>query len=152
MSGAAAASGSPRASSRIASLDGMRALSISMVLLSHLQGTEGFPLGPRALGAAGDIGYLGVRVFFVISGFLITALLVSEHDRKGTISLVDFYVRRSYRILPAFLAFVAAVVIASWLGAIDLRDHDLVHALTYTMNYHYDRAWQLGHIWSLSIE
>jgi peptidoglycan/LPS O-acetylase OafA/YrhL len=151
MSGAAVP-GQPRASARIPSLDGLRAISIALVMLSHLLGTGGFPLGPRALGAAGDVGYLGVRVFFVISGFLITALLVSEHERKGRIALGDFYARRAYRILPPFLAFVAAVVIAAELGAITLHERDVLHALTYTTNYHYERSWQLGHIWSLSIE
>ena len=140
------------AGARLPSLDGLRALSIALVLLSHLLGTRGFPLGARALGAAGDVGYLGVRVFFVISGFLITGLLVAEHTRTGSISLRGFYLRRSLRIVPAFLVFIAAMALASALGAIDLHEHDVAHALTYTTNYHYERSWELGHIWSLSVE
>jgi peptidoglycan/LPS O-acetylase OafA/YrhL len=142
----------PPGHGRLPSLDGLRALSIALVLLSHLLGTPHFPMGKRALGAAGDIGYLGVRVFFVISGFLITALLLSEHERTRTISLKDFYIRRFYRILPAFAVFVIAMLIAEAVGAIHLGPRDVLHALTYTTNYHYERAWQLGHIWSLSIE
>jgi peptidoglycan/LPS O-acetylase OafA/YrhL len=142
----------PRGPRRIPSLDGLRALSISLVILSHLLGTRGFPLGERALGAAGDIGYLGVRVFFVISGYLITSLLLKEHGKTGTVSLGGFYTRRAFRIFPAFYAFILAMAVADIAGAVMLNQRDVLHALTYTMNYHYVRSWELGHIWSLSIE
>jgi peptidoglycan/LPS O-acetylase OafA/YrhL len=144
-----AAAGSGR---RIPSLDGLRAISIALVIFSHLLGTRGFPLGERALGAAGDVGYLGVRVFFVISGFLITSLLLKERAKTGTISLSGFYARRAFRIFPAFYAFILAMAIADTLGALTLEGDDTVHALTYTMNYNYVRSWELGHLWSLSIE
>ena len=137
---------------RIPSLDGLRALSIAAVILSHLIGTRGFPVGKRAFGAIGDFGYLGVRVFFVISGFLITSLLLHEHARTRTISLRGFYARRAWRIFPAFYTFVAAMMLASLVGTLTLHPGDVVAALTYTMNYHYERSWELGHIWSLSIE
>jgi peptidoglycan/LPS O-acetylase OafA/YrhL len=138
---------------RLPSLDGLRAVSIALVIFSHLLGTKGFPMGERSMGAAGDIGYLGVRVFFVISGYLITSLLIHEHARTGTISLTGFYVRRIFRIFPAFYAFILAMAIADLLGAVDLHARDVIHAITYTTNYHHDqRSWELGHIWSLSIE
>ena len=146
------ASATPPAAGRLPSLDGLRALSILMVIGSHLLGTRGFPVTPRAVGTVGDFGYLGVRVFFVISGFLITSLLLAEHQRHGSISLGRFYARRAWRIFPAFYTFVAAMCIAWLLGALALRSGDLAAALTYTMNYHYERSWELGHLWSLSIE
>lgn len=137
---------------RIPSLDGLRALSIGLVILSHLLGTRGFPFSPRALGTVGDFGYLGVKVFFVISGYLITSLLIKEMARTGTISLLGFYQRRAWRIFPAFYAFVGAMCAAWALGVVSLEPGDLLAAVTYTMNYHYTRSWELGHIWSLSIE
>jgi len=140
------------ATRRIPSLDGLRALSIGLVVLSHLLGTRGFPFGPRALGTLGDFGYLGVKVFFVISGYLITSLLMKEHDRTGTISLLGFYQRRAWRIFPAFYAFIAAMCLAWAAGSLVLEPYDVLSAVTYTMNYHYQRSWELGHIWSLSIE
>lgn len=140
------------ASRRIPSLDGLRAFSILLVLGSHLLGTRGFPVTPRAVGAVGDFGYLGVRVFFVISGYLITSLLLSEQARTGTVSLRGFYARRAWRIFPAFYTFVAVMCLAWLAGALTLRSGDLAAALTYTMNYHYERSWELGHLWSLSIE
>lgn len=140
------------ASNRIPSLDGLRALSITLVILSHLIGTKGFPVGNRALGAVGDFGYLGVRVFFAISGYLITSLLIHEHQKTGSISLCTFYARRAWRIFPAFYAFVAAMGLAHFVGLLSLHHGDVLAAVTYTMNYHYERSWELGHIWSLSIE
>ncbi|MCA9680380.1 MAG: acyltransferase, partial [Myxococcales bacterium] len=148
-----AGTAAPSSHRRLPSLDGLRAISIALVIFSHLLGTRGFPLGERAMGSTGDVGYLGVRVFFVISGFLITNLLLGEHERTGTVSLRGFYIRRAFRIFPAFYAFVAAMVIAGLLGGIEVHRSDVLHAVTYTTNYHYvDRSWELGHMWSLSIE
>ncbi len=139
--------------SRIPSLDGLRAVSIGLVLVQHLSGTAGFPIqDPRSLMALGDVGYLGVRTFFVISGFLITTLLLKEHEKTGTVSLGDFYVRRAFRIFPAMYAFVLVMLVVGALGAFRYLEHDAFHALTYTMNYHYQRSWELGHLWSLSVE
>src|SRR5690348_1015134 len=139
---------------RIPSLDGIRAVSILMVLYGHLTGTRGFPNQVDGTwgNALGDIAHLGVLVFFVISGFLITSLLMSEREKTGTISLGKFYLRRVLRIFPAFYALIAALAIATWLGWVDLGGRDFAYALTYTVNYYPDHPWQIGHLWSLSIE
>jgi peptidoglycan/LPS O-acetylase OafA/YrhL len=131
---------------RIPSLDGLRALSIALVLAGHLAGTRNayrsMPL---------NAGF-GVQIFFVISGFLITTLLLEEQANTGRISLKNFYIRRFFRIFPPFYAYIAAIAaVAAW-GAVTLRPGDVLHSLTYTMNYHYDRSWWFGHIWSLSVE
>ncbi len=123
-----------------------------LVLFSHLMGTMNFPIGEDDFHEIGDLGMLGVRVFFVISGFLITSLLISEHARTGKVSLTGFYARRAFRIFPAFYAFILAMVVADQLGAITVHFPDVAHAVSYTTNYHYDRSWELGHIWSLSVE
>ena len=139
---------------RIPSLDGIRAVSILMVLYGHLTGTRGFPDATASSvgNALGDIAHLGVLIFFVISGFLITSLLMSEREKTGTISLGKFYLRRVLRIFPAFYALVLALIVATWLGWIDLTGRDFAFALTYTVNYYPDHPWQIGHLWSLSIE
>ena len=137
--------------SRIASLDGIRGISILMVLVAHLSGTKNFPF-TELMHQIGDLGNLGVRVFFVISGFLITSLLLHEVKKTGTISLKGFYLRRTFRIFPAFYAYIAIMGVAWALGWIPLRAADVIHASTYTVNYAHGRSWYIGHIWSLSVE
>ena len=145
---------SAAATSRLASLDGLRALSIVAVILGHLAGTQGFPapIGRLLRNQYIDPAGFGVRVFFVISGFLITGLLIGEADRNGRISLTQFYLRRTLRIMPAFFAFLGVVTTLVMMGILVVAPGDLWHAATYTMNYAPNRGHNLGHIWSLSVE
>jgi len=139
----------PRLPSRIPSLDGLRAVSIMLVLIGHAALTvsaTGF------LTHLHHVGNLGVRFFFIISGFLITTLLLKEQERYGRISMRGFYTRRALRIFPAALAYIGIIAICSAFGWLVLRPGDVIHALTYTMNYHQVRAWWLDHLWSLSVE
>jgi len=136
--------------SRVASLDGLRAVSIGMVILGHLAGTQGFPIVKAAVPAA--LAALGVRVFFVISGFLITRLLLIEQEKTGTVRLTTFYFRRAFRIFIPYYAFLAVVVIAARVGWLELAPGDMKYALAYATNFHPQRAWALWHTWSLSIE
>ena len=85
-------------------LDGVRAVAVTLVVLFHL----GLPW-MRA-------GYLGVSVFFTLSGFLITSLLLHEFHRDGTVSFRRFYARRARRLLPAAMACLLLVVVARWSG------------------------------------
>jgi peptidoglycan/LPS O-acetylase OafA/YrhL len=97
-------------------------------------------------------GNIGVRLFFVISGFLITALLLREFDAHGAVSLKNFYIRRSLRILPAFVFYIVVIQILATLHVIDSPWVDAKYALTFTLNYHDSRSWPLNHLWSLSVE
>jgi len=134
-------------SSRIPSLDGLRALSISLVLVAHLAYSSGFPI--RHNWWTDTYAHYGVRIFFVISGFLITSMLKREQEKTGTINLKQFYIRRAYRILPA--AYV-------YLGVITVLFHDslprkyLLLAYTYLTSYALHSPWVLFHLWSLSVE
>jgi len=138
-----------KSSSHLPSLDGLRAISIALVLVGHLSGTQGFitlDLG------VGDYAHLGVLVFFVISGFLITNLLLSDYARNGSISIKLFYARRSLRILPASYCYLACIFLLWLAGIVHLGRSDLWHAITYTVNYMPNPSWQIGHLWSLSVE
>jgi len=141
----------PRAAkaSHLPSLDGLRALSIGLVLLGHLSGTKGFV---RVNLGIGDYAHLGVVVFFVISGFLITRLMLSEHAKDGCVSLKLFYARRALRLFPAAYAFIACVCLLWATGVVHLQARDIWHACTYTVNFEPGRSWQIGHLWSLSVE
>ena len=133
---------------RIPSLDGLRALSILMVLYGHAVGTAGFPVRHASLRLAES----GVRIFFIISGFLITQLLLNELDSTGRISLQGFYRRRVLRIFPAFYTYWLVMLGLALTGLLVIPGKDLIYAATYTINYVVNRPWYLGHLWSLAVE
>ena len=152
--------GAPRASPRpkrgngIPALDGIRAVAVGLVLADH----GGIP------GVGG--GFIGVDVFFVLSGFLITSLLLDELGRTGTIDLPGFWVRRARRLLPALIVMVLAVVVLRELFPSDavaaVRD-DAVGAFFWVANWVFvfrdtdyftqgDPPSPLQHTWSLAVE
>jgi peptidoglycan/LPS O-acetylase OafA/YrhL len=135
---------------RFASLDGFRALSIAFVIVGHVAGTRGFPSG-GSMAAAPFLASVGVRVFFVISGFLITRLLLIEQEKQGHIRLSTFYFRRAFRILIPYYAFLAVVAVVSREGYLHLAPGDLGYALVYLTNYSHS-AWAIQHTWSLAVE
>jgi peptidoglycan/LPS O-acetylase OafA/YrhL len=138
---------------RIPGLDGLRAIAIVLVLLAHASNTTGFPASKSTI-ALFQNGAIGVDVFFVLSGFLITVLLSRELDRTNTVSLKKFYLRRVLRIIPAYAAFLLVVFDLTLLGLVPMHWYDWLGALTYTINWINSdiRSWEIGHIWSLSIE
>ena len=154
MTASIAASSQPGSTYR-ADIDGLRAMAILLVVAFHA-GVDRF---------AG--GYVGVDVFFVLSGFLITGLLVKQHARDGRISLRDFYARRARRLLPlAGLVLISTMTLGIWLlpplGRIDLL-RDVRSAAFYLANWRFASqatAYSdaevtdslLLHFWSLSIE
>jgi peptidoglycan/LPS O-acetylase OafA/YrhL len=134
----------------IPSLDGLRGISIALVMLAHLADTRNAPAWLSS--PVFDHGVLGVRVFFVISGFLITRLIFDEIALTGRLSLKLFYIRRALRIFPAFYVYLAVVALASSLHWLDIPGRNLAFAATYTMNYVLDGRWETGHLWSLAVE
>jgi peptidoglycan/LPS O-acetylase OafA/YrhL len=130
---------------RIHSLQGVRAICISLVLLAHVAGTRNFP-GSRILESYGNPG---VRIFLILSGYLITSQLVKERAKTGRISLRNFYARRAYRIFPAAYFFMAAAIATHWTA---LSRANILTALTYTLNYYPRGNHVLGHLWSLGVE
>jgi peptidoglycan/LPS O-acetylase OafA/YrhL len=117
----------PAPSARFAGLDGLRAIAVGLVVVYHL-----FP--PAALPG----GFIGVDVFFVISGFLITSLLLREHARTGTIRLGSFWKRRARRLLPALALVVTVCATAAWLigGDVLVRlGAQVVGAFTFSYNW-----------------
>ena len=147
-------------SKRIASIDGLRAISILLVLIGHAADTipyrDVIPGG--TLTVIGN-SRLGVMTFFVISGYLITHLLRKEWEREGRIDLRAFYVRRFYRIFPAFYAYILVVTLLAAAGVIQLSGTNLLSAFLFAWNYVHlfvqnasSGTWFLGHFWTLSLE
>ena len=135
-------------------IDGLRAIAVVPVLLFH----AAFP--------GFENGYLGVDIFFVISGFLIAGLLLDERERTGTISLPRFYARRIRRIIPALVVVVVATAALALAFLTPLRMQELassiVAAFTFSANFWFwsqdvyfatEAAEQpLIHLWSLAVE
>jgi peptidoglycan/LPS O-acetylase OafA/YrhL len=135
----------------ISGLDALRALAVTLVLVDHYRVTDHlFHTHP-------ELGALGVMIFFVLSGFLITSILLREYDATGSISFSNFYLRRAFRIFPAFYC--------CWMvaTAVDLAFHEFfwkgaMTSFFYMMDY--GRAFHAGELayshmlvsWSLAVE
>ena len=134
-------------------LDGMRALAVVAVMIYHANNSW-LPGG-----------FLGVEVFFVISGYLITLLLIGEHERSGRIDLPQFWLRRARRLLPALFVLLIGLAIYTTLfrrDALGQLRGDVIAGLTYITNWYqiwvgqgYTAAGDfapLRHLWSLAVE
>lgn len=131
-------------SKKLAGLDGFRMIAVMAVVLSH-----------SGIGSLFSARH-GVAGFFVLSGFLITWLLLQEYEKTGSISFRDFYMRRALRIFPAYYAFIAISI--SWdlfRGNDDIREM-IVPSIFYFVNYQNALAGHsnssVAHLWSLAVE
>lgn len=127
----------------IPALDGIRALSVFLVILAHL-------------GVEWASGVHGVMAFFVLSGFLITWLLLKENDQNGFISLRSFYVRRALRIFPAFYVFCVVYIVLVWIVQGKFPWAQYVACFFYVSNYYLPIVkpahMAMAHTWSLAVE
>lgn len=141
----------PRSPKRLQVVDGLRALAISLVFLNHASGTSGFPAWMALISRHPQLGLAGtgVKFFFVISGYLITSILLRELDRSGTIDRLAFLRRRARRLVPTLLVFVAVVALLRLAGAYTFPASALVAAVTFTGRL---GTWELGHLWSLAVQ
>jgi peptidoglycan/LPS O-acetylase OafA/YrhL len=137
-----------RVTRRIPSLDGMRAVAIALVLISHGLGNSVNWEGSR-FSSLMNSGLLGVQIFFVLSGYLITRLLLEEHEKTSTISLREFYIRRAFRILPAASIFL--LFIALFFGR-QIGWWHVAAAALYVANLDRHLPLVIGHLWTLSVE
>jgi peptidoglycan/LPS O-acetylase OafA/YrhL len=138
-------------SGRLYYLDGLRALAIIAVVISHLGPQISSPI-LQNLPIAN--GHLGVTLFFVLSGFLITLLMLREFNTSGNLSLSNFYKRRILRIFPAYLFYICIIFILQLLGLLHIAEKYWISTVFYTMCYmnNLNYAWEIGHTWSLSVE
>jgi peptidoglycan/LPS O-acetylase OafA/YrhL len=141
------------AGARLASLDGWRAIFIAVVLSSHFGPLDTLTAGSLWLNGLLHDGELAVRCFFVLSGFLITGLLISEANQAGTINVIGFLYRRALRLLPVYFIFLGTLFAAQLAGYLDIASDRWISAVTFTANFRLGLAdWPLFHLWSLSIE
>jgi peptidoglycan/LPS O-acetylase OafA/YrhL len=153
---------SPNQSTYLPTLDGWRAVSIGLVLLSHSPVSCTVPVLGALLRSLSHFGGVGVELFFGISGVLICSRLLEEESMCGQINVKAFYVRRFFRILPAALLYLVVIAILAEFHIIPLPVLDWFAALLFFRNYlmlfqylhHSPLAmhWYTGHFWSLSME
>lgn len=129
---------------RIPSLDGLRTIAVALVVISHF-------LPGIGIYNTMNVGMLGVRFFFVISGFLITGLLLKEIDRTESVNLSKFYFRRTLRIFPPYYFYLFVMFVAARFEVVP-PNGSLTPSLTYTSNYFVATSWNILHTWSLSVE
>ena len=138
---------------QIPGLNGLRAIAIILVLFGHARflnhrfANPIFHKMPILFS-----GRLGVIIFFVISGFLITALLLEEEKTKNLVSLKNFYLRRTFRILPVYYTLLLFYFILQVAGIIHLTGASWLTSLTFTKSFYWKSDWETAHLWSISIE
>ena len=136
---------------RFPSLDGWRAVSIILVLGYHCEFAVGFPKRIDPVMKWLFDGNLGVRFFFVISGFLITYLLLQEFDQAGNVSFRNFYIRRGLRILPVYFAYLSVIFLLQFATSWYQAPITWLGNLTFTTNF-LPVSGQTAHLWSLAVE
>jgi|694.fasta_scaffold04961_15 peptidoglycan/LPS O-acetylase OafA/YrhL len=151
-------------SNRIPSLDGIRGIAIIFVLFSHaIKSTKIFSNNPNLesiiISFGGYVGGLGVNIFLVISGYLITYLLRKEIEKYGNIDFKKFYLRRSIRIFPSFYLYLGIIFLLSYFEVLKIPIINIASSGMFVWNYSFlwsdisgQDLWFLGHTWSLSLE
>lgn len=141
---------SSKVNNYIPSLNGLRAISVTMVILYHFNYhyLDNAVTVPWSFFFNGD---LGVNVFFVISGYLITTLLNREIALTKRVSLKGFYIRRTLRIFPAYYFILFVYLVLQLCNVIHISNLSWVTSVTYT-KYLYKPDWVTKHFWSLSVE
>lgn len=142
--------------SKIEGLDGLRGIAVTMVVVTHLGLVSGLNETEylRSTFMPLVAGYTGVHIFFVLSGFLITLLLVREHQKNGRISVSSFFIRRILRIFPVYFLVVGLTIFVGLIGTNVLTPESVPFLLTYTYNF-IPNLWYsstVGHTWSLAVE
>lgn len=137
---------------RLPSLDGFRGLLILIVVMVHAFGSPGLPWPGRLMNHFYFVGWLSVGLFFCISGYLISGLLLDERAARAAISLRKFYMRRILRIFPVYYAYVLALILLGALGLFAIPWQQSVQALTYTRDFFVGSGIAFGVAWSLAIE
>lgn len=138
---------------QIPSLNGLRAVSIIFVLIGHSKFVSNSPVAFIFFERYIANMAFGVQVFFVISGFLITGLLLKEKVQNGFINIKHFYIRRAYRILPVAYLYLIVITLLCVAGILSIHAKDVFCSAIFTTDFlPGTRSWFIGHMWSLSVE
>src|SRR5688572_4315992 len=138
---------------RIPSIDGFRMISILLVLLSHIGFITKLPGNLNEILRTWNYAELGVRIFFVISGFIITYLLLAENANYGKIDLKAFYYRRIFRIFPVYYAYLLVLFLINQPLELAIPYQNFISSGLFFQNFDpWLTDWLVGHSWSLAVE
>ena len=130
---------------RVPALDGVRAAAILLVLFGHTIHSKYLPLGVL-------FGQYGTSLFFVLSGYLITAVLLADEARNGRVQLMRFYRRRAFRILPALTVFLLVLAALAAIGLLEKPNRVTWIASTLYFRNLAGTGWDTQHLWTLALE
>lgn len=137
----------------IKTLDGWRAIAITIVILAHARDSLTAYFGPNILfDTLSEQGLFGVRIFFALSGFLITLRIIEEVEDRGKLSLKGFYIRRFFRILPPLFLFCFFTAVLGILNILPVGMLEWISGPLFFTNLIDHKHWYVGHLWSLSVE
>jgi peptidoglycan/LPS O-acetylase OafA/YrhL len=142
---------------RDSALDGWRGVAALLVVIAHLAYFRLENIGDRIYWGLTDVislfGHLGVQLFFAISGYVITTLMLREEEQHGNFSFAGFYIRRAFRILPPLGFFMAVLLALHFAGVLYLNRPDFFNAAMFICNLQPEGCgWWVGHTWTLAYE
>lgn len=135
----------------IPSFNGLRGIGAISIVLSHAILKSHLPAETQKFLRVFVISHSILILFFVLSGFLITHILLKEERKFGTILIRDFFLKRYLRFLPPYYALLFTYFLISWFGIVNFTSCNWLSSLTFTKNFGC-RSWMDGHLWSFAVE
>lgn len=140
----------------IKGFNALRALSVTLVVLTHLDLSDWIPNTEFVMKRVWLLisGSFGVQLFFVLSGYLITKILLNERSQNGRINFKNFFTRRFLRLLPPLLVFLLIILLANAFNYLTNASDSIIYAIFYIYNFVPKNLYSLemGHLWSLAVE
>jgi peptidoglycan/LPS O-acetylase OafA/YrhL len=143
--------------SRITHIDAWRLLAVALVIVSHVVQYShpwyGQQIPAPIFSLFWRFGHFGVQLFFCISGFVICRGMISEQQKSGCVNLKGFYIRRILRIVPPVALYMAALIVLSFAGVLQIKSMELARAAAFVCNVNVNACGPfLAHTWSLAYE
>jgi len=135
----------------IQSLDGLRAIAMTLVILWHITFGLNCPSFINTAGKYLELGNSGIQLFFVVSGFLITGLLLKEKAETGGIHIKRFYLKRFLKICPIYFAYILVTAVLKIIGITNMDGKDFLAPALFISDF-IGSSWLLAHTWTLSVE
>ncbi|RZK48300.1 MAG: acyltransferase [Pedobacter sp.] len=135
----------------IPTLNGWRAIAIIFVIMSHFKLTLTKDTLVQVILKYIFISNFGVKIFFVLSGFLITTLLIKESNNTGKIHVKKFLIRRFLKLIPLLYLYISIIILINYALKLDLHYNNILLPILFFTNYDLQSTWLTMHTWSISV-